>query len=336
MRPNIDIPWELHGRVKDYGNENDIDLEQAYAELLRSGLGSESQPHPEPQAEHELDELHFLEAPTGHISTVCSFSEGLSFDFDHRPVLAFRRSPGRIEIDTAQGVLGEIQNFCGRSRFTINQQNAAWFGRGIGNFAELLADSNIYLNEVPDDYELETYNPASAILIAKAPRQVTIVVTADPFTGERGLRDFGVTILTPGVPHYDQDLISLTNRIGWSFGFGFEWNPNGERNRERLDRESIEGLSIRTIEPVTDEKGWAIGFICENPFYNQHERLERYFDNKQVAQIANYKHVYADLRNHHPADETHQYEATHFTITSLEKIGASGFTTYDIRFGIDW
>jgi hypothetical protein len=26
MRPNIDVPWSLHGRVKDHANSNDLDI----------------------------------------------------------------------------------------------------------------------------------------------------------------------------------------------------------------------------------------------------------------------------------------------------------------------
>jgi hypothetical protein len=38
MRPNIDISHTLGGRVKDYGETNDLDLSEAYAEVLEAGL----------------------------------------------------------------------------------------------------------------------------------------------------------------------------------------------------------------------------------------------------------------------------------------------------------
>jgi hypothetical protein len=38
MRPNIDISHTLGGRVKDYAEENDLDLSEAYAEVLEAGL----------------------------------------------------------------------------------------------------------------------------------------------------------------------------------------------------------------------------------------------------------------------------------------------------------
>jgi hypothetical protein len=38
MRPNIDISHTLGGRVKDYAEANDLDLTEAYSEVLEAGL----------------------------------------------------------------------------------------------------------------------------------------------------------------------------------------------------------------------------------------------------------------------------------------------------------
>lgn len=38
MRPAIDISYGLHGRLKDYAEANDLDLSDAYAEVLEAGL----------------------------------------------------------------------------------------------------------------------------------------------------------------------------------------------------------------------------------------------------------------------------------------------------------
>ncbi|WP_193767611.1 hypothetical protein [Halorientalis pallida] len=38
MRPNIDISHTLGGRVKDYAEANELDLSEAYAEVLEAGL----------------------------------------------------------------------------------------------------------------------------------------------------------------------------------------------------------------------------------------------------------------------------------------------------------
>ena len=38
MRPNIDISHTLGGRVKDYAEANDLELSEAYAEVLEAGL----------------------------------------------------------------------------------------------------------------------------------------------------------------------------------------------------------------------------------------------------------------------------------------------------------
>lgn len=38
MRPAIDLSYGLHGRLKDYAEANDLELSEAYAEVLEVGL----------------------------------------------------------------------------------------------------------------------------------------------------------------------------------------------------------------------------------------------------------------------------------------------------------
>ena len=38
MRPNIDIEWAIHGRIKDYAEANGMNLSEAYTEVLEAGL----------------------------------------------------------------------------------------------------------------------------------------------------------------------------------------------------------------------------------------------------------------------------------------------------------
>lgn len=45
MRPHVDIAWGIHGRVKDFADDHDISLSEAYEQLLTAGLDGE-----EPQA----------------------------------------------------------------------------------------------------------------------------------------------------------------------------------------------------------------------------------------------------------------------------------------------
>ena len=45
MRPNIDISHTLNGRVKDYAEQQDVTLEDAYREIIEEGL--EAVEHPD-------------------------------------------------------------------------------------------------------------------------------------------------------------------------------------------------------------------------------------------------------------------------------------------------
>jgi hypothetical protein len=40
MRPAIDLSYGLHGRLKDYAEANDLELSEAYAEVLEAGFES--------------------------------------------------------------------------------------------------------------------------------------------------------------------------------------------------------------------------------------------------------------------------------------------------------
>jgi hypothetical protein len=38
MRPNVEITHPLQGRIKDFAEERDLSLSEAYTELLETGL----------------------------------------------------------------------------------------------------------------------------------------------------------------------------------------------------------------------------------------------------------------------------------------------------------
>jgi hypothetical protein len=44
MRPNIDVSHTLNGRVKDYAEREDMDLTDAYQEIIEAGLEAVEQP----------------------------------------------------------------------------------------------------------------------------------------------------------------------------------------------------------------------------------------------------------------------------------------------------
>ncbi len=44
MRPNIDISHTLNGRVKDYAERQGVSLEEAYREVIKTGLEAVAHP----------------------------------------------------------------------------------------------------------------------------------------------------------------------------------------------------------------------------------------------------------------------------------------------------
>jgi len=54
MRPNIDISHTTNGKVKDYAANNDLDLSQAYRDIIEAGLDELSdQSDSEEEPDHE-------------------------------------------------------------------------------------------------------------------------------------------------------------------------------------------------------------------------------------------------------------------------------------------
>jgi hypothetical protein len=45
MRPNIDISHTLNGRVKDYAEQQDMALKEAYREIIEAGLKTVEDPN---------------------------------------------------------------------------------------------------------------------------------------------------------------------------------------------------------------------------------------------------------------------------------------------------
>jgi hypothetical protein len=45
MRPNIDISYTLNGRVKDYAEQQDVSLKEAYREIIEAGLDAVDHPN---------------------------------------------------------------------------------------------------------------------------------------------------------------------------------------------------------------------------------------------------------------------------------------------------
>jgi hypothetical protein len=44
MRPNINISHTLNGRVKDYAEQQDVSLKEAYREIIEAGLKAVKHP----------------------------------------------------------------------------------------------------------------------------------------------------------------------------------------------------------------------------------------------------------------------------------------------------
>ncbi len=332
MRPNIDIPWSLHGRVKDHAESNDLDLEEAYIALLKDGLENPS-PRPGNMEDPGEDyEVRFLEAPESHISELVTFFRGL--DHMSEPLI-FEAWRSDIHLSEVKKILAQVKQFAAASpksgNFTVGQQNGAWVGSGIENFARSLSNQEERYEMVPDSFGLDTYKSESALFICDGPRGNSVAVYAAPRTNSDNFRRFGVNIITDGYPVDNRGMLDFMESSGLSLDHGKSW----EQETERVPTEDHEGIQIRPVEKIVGEDNWVHGLICENPFYNNESAIERYFGDS-FRELAGYKHVVCELQQHHEIDDDEDYRVESIQATDYDRISGGMFSAVNLQFNVTW
>ena len=79
MRPNIDISHTLNGQVKDYAEQQDVSLEDAYQEIIEAGLQAI---HPDGPSEYEVKILRMEDIIKDRIGGDKEHCQGTSNDWE--------------------------------------------------------------------------------------------------------------------------------------------------------------------------------------------------------------------------------------------------------------
>ena len=350
MRPSVDVPWALHGQIKDHANTNDLDIEEAYIDLLQDGLEStrESEPKPDLSSASKTD-VTFIERSTATHGEVCTFHQyGLGGS------LVFRSEKTMISHDRLEQILAEVQQFASikpnGGSFTVQQRNGMWIGEGLSTFYDTLRNQQERYKALPDDFELQTHHSEAALFVSTAPSGAAtatrgpsaLTITAQPAIAQDSIRQFRIAFTTSGVPIDPQEFDAFGDRIAMDLSYGQHRDPS----RIEIPRNSGVRLEIEPVKRITEfsrGKEWVTGLIVENPFYQDTERFVEFLDqgietgeiddpSRLASFVAHDKLLQFHLLDHHPPAETYQYVGLVLGIEGLDHIRGSGFRAVNLHF----
>jgi hypothetical protein len=347
MRPNIDVPWQLHGEIKEYSELQNISIEESYLKLLEAGL--DATPITE---EHSLrrsiyNKTTFIPRSNSKHAAVCTFHP-----YTLSGSVAFRTGDTTQSLDQVEQILAELQRFAGldtdRGVFTVQQNNGAWIGRSLSTYFDTLGNQDTRYESLPDDFSLETHHSEAAFFVssvrggsAVAPQGLsTISVSAQPTVDGEAVNHFQISLATNGIPLDPQKIAEFGNRIGMSVGNGQQREPL----HISVPHNDCTELEIEPVQRITEEnhrQEWVTSLICENPFYQKPDELTRYLQkgtdsNRRLTIFEDYiipnKHIRFNLEHHHPAEQQPEYVAQTLDLDDLNKIGGSGIGTINLYF----
>lgn len=326
MRPNIDVPWSMHGRIKDYAKSEEKTLESAYIEVLEEGL--EKMPLPvDPDVELTTDSMRATEfgprvfpisnEESRDINDICTFLPRPETPLQPSVFKSNRRGIPMDEFrDSLVRFLKQDTNIY-QDWFTIHQLGGAWVGRDIGNFYHTIQN----FQERFQQANFSTYKTGFGVYIAEFGQSEHMLVFTElnRHTGE--IDDLYIGFLTDGTP-IDS---SLYKRIIAQFGMTKLGNAK-QRNHQYISYTPESRYEVDVVERITkpdemssSEEEWVSGLVIKNPVHEEKEiydglkaclenSSEERWDPNPPRQLETYEHAFVSLKNHHPVSEDRDYE----------------------------
>jgi hypothetical protein len=343
MRPNIDIPWDLHGRIKEYSNQNNWSLEKAYADLLRRGLdaapteGGSSLPHPSP------DDTIFIPIQERGVAKIFLFSRFSPFEFDD-PV-AISANTANVSLDRAENILGELKRLMGGGdgSFSFQQVNAGWYGRGgLADFLYWLENPDELYRDVPEGFELDRHKSGSAVYISDTAFPARYVVIHALPSKSGTLDKFGVTFFTDGTPVMRGRFAEFARKTDMKLSHAKSWTPT--EDPEATSRAIVcehfgeyRGAQVDPVKYDTDQEDDIRGFLTLNPFYEGNKDTPQdHVNNDQLKWISNLEYLYSRLKHSADMDMETDFEVTGFSAANLGRIPKAPFSIVNINYESNW
>lgn len=352
MRPNVDIPWSLHGEVKEYGERHGEDIESAYRELLRKGL-SATQDRTSRFKEKSGGEVHFSKLKeTVGVGTVVTFSDFGRGGYEEPTVI--RTNESNVPIEEVDGILSSLakQFPLDNGDFAIHQKNCGWYGEGgISDFAYWLDNLRELYESTPEDFVVDRHRAASAAFIAPTAYPAGhIIVYASP-NGHGKIEKFGIEFVVDGYLIEAGQFGEFADDVGLALSHIFSWNKREdekplEEGGQYPETETVDDVLRTDIGDIvtlreklhrTEEKHIVEGIITENPFYETDEIERIPLDNPELATVLSGTEV-LPARLTHTVDEDMNYElfVNRFSLTDLRDLTRSPFNIVSINYQANW
>lgn len=323
------------------GHEVNEYFKEVYEEQFPDSSREELLRLPDDRLETQFDE-YFIEAPDGHISKICLFSD-----------IYHPGNPQRITMGTsyipeerAEHILACLDAVfdisIGDAYFTINQSNGAWIGQGYYNFVSNLRSRDERYRLVRESgYDLDLYKHDQAVLVTRFGMvypESTLLLYAAPFKNMEGYRYLNINFLISGTPTDIRPLIEFSERtkIRLNPSEGVKITSDAIQNPSAIPVKVVQ-RTIRSESVGENTHRSVDGAICVNPFFDNEEWLQKYTNISQPVPIANYKKLYAFLHHWDDPEDPEEYNTQQFRVYDWNEFAKSTYANVkEVRFGINW
>ena len=352
MRPNVDIPWSVHGQIKEYAQAEGKSIEEAYIETLKEGLSVMPTPV---ESENEFIEPSLGSYSLGprvfpvsseqarDINDICTFIPQPSLP--SQPVTFKTYSP-RVAVDDLVNGFSRISSILDHAHddwFTFHQLGGSWVGTDMENFVHCLRTIEDRTEEAP----FETYKTGfgSYLLEFRDGEYLLLHLEINAFSGE--IESFTIGFLTDGHPVDG----SLYRKLVAQFGLS-ELQHGRDRDIERFMVRPEEEVEVEVVDKTVKEdrsydEPWVTGLIIANPV-QKHEEIqkkvlskadEKYRNRPEFrnpyAQLASYDYAYVRLNDHHPISEEKVYHINSISLQDFTPLIDSQ-SIWNISISANW
>lgn len=337
MRPNVDIPWSVHGQIKEYAQAEEKTIEDAYIETLKEGLSgmptpvqSESQFIAPSMGSYSLGPrtVPVSSEEPRDINNICTFIPRPSLPT--QPV-TFKTHSQPITVDDLVNGLARTSSILDRAHddwFTFHQLGGSWVGTDMENFAHCLRTLDDRLEEA----DFDTYKTGFGVYVLEFREREYLLLhlEIDGYSGE--IESFMLGFLTDGHPVDG----SLYRKLAAQFGVS-ELQHGRDRDLEAFSVTPEEDIYVDVVDRMVkeerrNEEPWVTSLIIENPI-QQHEgireavlsRADKEFRNRPeyrnpYEHLASYDHAYVRLKNHHPQSEDREYRLNAISVEDFTPV----------------
>ncbi len=352
MRPNIDIPWSIHGKIKEYAEANDITIEEAYIETLNQGTEQLSIPNTSNSITLEDDQEWF---PFGHrqIRTQGEESYEINDVVTCFPHIYQGKQPVRIEtrrqnvsIEKFRSYLSSLQStgYITQDWFTVHQLGGAWIGRGMKNFAQTMSKSQ----ELFLQADFPMYKTGIVMYVASLPRKSEyLIVRAEMSRHSGGVSDLSLRFLTDGHPVSGRRYYEIASQFEFSELFNGRDTTLLSLGAHFEESPEINVTDVITKSDSNRDEPWVSGLMVENPLQQNPKLVNQLEWNRTTDSVSseeaentldtllNYDELYCELDHHHPVSDDHDYRLEGLTATYLSPLFDRN-SIWNVSLGVDW